>query len=96
MTLDLATTVVGVLALLSISVLVGTAAEAAPRRGASTARERRRLSDERQELARAQQRLAVERAILAAAEQRTRERTRHGCPQCGCPISPPPWQRRQA
>lgn len=86
MTLDIATTVVGVLALLSISVLVGTAVETAPQRGAGVARERQRLADERDELARAQQQLAVERAMLTAAARRSRERPRHGCPQCGCPV----------
>jgi hypothetical protein len=87
MTLDLATTVVGVIALLSISVLVGTAVEAGPRR-ACPAGEWRRLADEREELARAQRRLEVDRAMLTAA-QRSRKQPQPDCPRCGCPIPPP-------
>ena len=47
MTLDLATTVVGVLVLLSISVLVGTAMEAGPRPMRRPVNERRQLAKER-------------------------------------------------
>jgi hypothetical protein len=88
MTLDLATTVVGVLVLLSISVLVGTAMETGPRRSRGPGDERRRLAEERQALAVERRRLAIERAILTAAAKARPGGLRHGCPRCGCPNPP--------
>lgn len=89
MTLDLATTVVGVLVLLSISVLVGTAMEAGPRPRRGPVDERRQLAKERQDLAVERRRLAIERAILTAAAKGRPRHLRHGCPRCGCPDPPP-------